>query len=332
MKYFFFVLFIILSLISCNEDQPSINNPNPASESEVFEDKLLFSKNPNGHNEIYLLEGNEERLILSDPLYDFWWAKVHPDKTKFLVYRSPVNPEMNHDAYENAELVLSNIDGSNSQVIIKLSDYGWKSQGVCRWNKDGSKILMCAEVPFNNTYQWRLISTNDQGRNAKILSHHWAIDCNFSKDDSEIVFMGFTNNQLDFDLTKLELQRGTYDQARDTVIDVAALTNNFSRDHDPDYAPDNNRIVFSGGNASYSDVDLLIYDIEKEEQTILLDDNRANGGSMSWSQDGKHVVFHSLDLFNTPFQIRVIHVASREVTTLLAASDNAHGYFHPETY
>lgn len=332
MKYFQLAFFIILSFISCSEDLSEINKPDTTLESEVFVDKLLFSKNPKGHNEIYLLEDNKESLILSDPSYDFWWAKVHPDKTKFLVYRSPANPDKNHDGYEKAELVVANIDGSNPQVIIKLSDYGWNAQGVCRWNKDGSKILMCADVPFNNAFQWRLISTDDQGKGAKVLSHHWAIDCNFSIDDSEIIFMGFTDNQLDFDLTKLELQRGTYEQSKDTVVNITALTTNTSRDHDPDYAPDNKTIVFSGGNESYSDVDLILYDVDKGEERNLLDDTNANGGSMCWSQDGKHVVFHSLELFKTPFQIKSIHVASGKVTTLLAATDNAHGYFHPETF
>lgn len=334
-RLFFLIVALPLLGVSCSgdveEDVTQIPIDEPES-SHAVTDVLLYSKNPNGHNELYRLENGQESLVLSDPQYDYWWSKVSPDKQKILLYRSLVNPEKNHDDYQNAELVLANIDGSNAQVLIAKNDYGWNAQGVCRWNKDGSKILMCAEIQTGVGLQWRLITTDALGKNPKVLSDRWAIDCNFSVDNKSIVFMGYKDNNLSFDFTELELQKGDYDPLTDTVTNVVSLTENTTRDHDPDFSPANEQLVFSAGNASYSDVDLVLYNLETKKETILLNDAAANGGSMCWSTNGKNIFFHSLEVFKSPFRIKCIDVETGVVTTLLEDMGNSYGFFHPEAY
>lgn len=316
----------VLLMFSCSNDSQDTSIP---KETDVT---LLYSKNPKGYNELYKLHKGEESLLLSDSKYDFWWPKVSPDASKILVYRSAVNPEKNHDDYLNAELLVVNIDGTNPQVLLPKNANGWNAQGVCRWNKDGTKILMCAEVETNVGLQWRLVETNALGKNSKILSNHWAIDCNYSTDNSSVVFMGFAKNELSFDLTKLELQKGIYNKESNMVTNIVSLTQNSTRDHDPDFSPDNTKIVFSGGNAEYSNVDLLLYDLVTKKESVLLDDANANGGSMCWSPDGKYVYFHSLEVFKTPFRIKKINVDTKEVQTVLETADNSYGFYHPEAY
>jgi len=317
---------VLITSISCSSD----DLPKVQVEKEVA-DILLYSKNPNGHNELYKLENGVESPILSDSNYDYWWPKVSPDKTKLLVYRSAVNSSKNHDDYANAELMLCNIDGSNLEVIIEKGKHEWISQGVCRWNKDGSKILMGAEIDFDGSMQWRLVVTDTNGGNPKILSNHWGIDCNFSQNNSHIYFIGFVENNLTTDLTKFELQRGEFNSVNDTLTNIISLTSNNTRDHDPDISPDNTKVVFSAGNADYSNVDLVLYDTNTKKETILLDDETANGGSMCWSSDGKTIYFHSLNLFKAPFEIKKIDVDSGSSSTVLK-SDGSYGYFHPEVY
>ena len=58
----------------------------------------------------------------------------------------------------------------------------------------------------------------------------------------------------------------------------------------------------------------------------------SNGGSMCWSLDGSEIYFHSLNLTAHPFQIKKTTSASEAVTTVLEATPNDYGYFHPEIY
>ncbi len=334
-RFFFLLLVVPVFLVSCSEDREGDIQNNPIEEPQSDHaptDVLLYSKNPNGYNELYKLENGQESLVLGDSNYDYWWAKVRPDKQKLLVYRSLVNPEKNHDDYQNAELVLADIDGSNAEVIIAKNSFGWNAQGVCRWNNDGTKILMCAEIQTPQGLQWRLVTTDALGKNPKVLSDRWAIDCNFSVDNERIVFMGYKDNALSFDFTKLELQQGDYDALTDTVTNVVSLTANTTRDHDPDFSPNNEQLVFSAGNASYSDVDLVLYDLKTNEERILLNDTAANGGSMCWSADGRNIFFHSLEILKSPFRIKCVNVETGRVTTLLEDTGNAYGFFHPEAY
>ncbi len=305
----------------------------PESESDhLVEDVILFSKNPNGHNELYKLQNGEQTLLISDPEYDFWWPKVSPDKSKILVYRTPTNPDKNHDDYQEADLMIADIDGSNLDLLIAKNQYDWNAQGVCRWNKDGSKILMCAEIQTGAGFQWRLVTTNSDGTDPKVLSDYWAIDCNFSIDNEKVVFMGFKDNNLIVDFTKLELQEGDYDAMNNTVSNIVSLTDNDTRDHDPDFSPDNMQIVFSAGNSLYTNVDLKIYNTITNTVRTLLDDSAANGGSMCWSTDGKYIFFHSINFLRSPFRIKCVEVETGRVSTILEEEGNDFGFFHPEAY
>lgn len=335
-KSFFFQAVCILSLVllvfllsSCEKDvfvETDIKNELSPQSS------LLFSTDKNGHNELYRLEGDKETLLLSDPSYDYWWPKISPDKSKILIYRSAVNAEKNHDDYQEAELLLIDIDGKNEKILIEKGKHDWTGQGVCRWNIDGTKILMIAEQTFAEGKQWRMVITDTQGNNPKNLSDWWIIDPNFSIDNSQVVFMAFPENDLSFDLSKLELHIADFDTASENVSNISRLTTNFTRDHDPAFSPNGKRIVFSAGNVGYSNVDITTYDLETQEETKLVDDSGSNGGSMCWSLDGKEIYFHSLNLTQHPFQIKKINVRANAVSTLLAATSQDFGYVHPEIY
>lgn len=322
-----FVLTIAL-LLSCSSDEELVIPPEDIPNSDF----ILFSKDEKGYNELYRYDFKEETLLLSDPNYDYWWPKVSPDKSKILLYRSPVDSNKNHDNYPEADLMVMDIDGSNQRVLIEKGKYNWAAQGVCRWNKDGNKILMGAEQVTPSGNQWRLVITDKEGNNPKKLSDWWIIDPNFSVDNSEVVFIAFPENNLTFDLTKLELHKADFDTVNDTITNITRLTNNDTRDHDPSYSPDGSKIVFSAGNADYSNVDIAIHDTNLKSESDLVDDNGSNGGSMCWSEDGATIYFHSLNLTAHPFQIKKVEIDSKEVTTLLKSSPADFGYFHPESY
>lgn len=323
---FMSIIIILLTslLVSCNG--ASDNNSSPSTLTNT----LLYSSNSNGHNELYRLAGGVEQLLLSDPDYDYWWPKVSPDQSGFLVYRSPVNPQKNHDHYSNADLMFFDRDGNNPKTLISKGQYGWLAQGVSRWSKDGSKILMAAEQNTNGSMQWRLVITNSQGENPKNLSDWWIIDPNFSPDNRSVVFIAFPENNLSFDLTKLELHIADFDALSNTLSNIVRLTHNNTRDHDPSYSPDVSKIVFSAGNATYTNVDIALYDVNTGLESRLVDDNAANGGSMDWSKNGSFVYFHSLDLTAHPFRIKKVNISTLTVHTILQSAANDFSFFHPE--
>ena len=325
------LVLLVLLFSSCEKDKtidnPIIDNEVPQSSG------LLFSTDKNGHNELYRLqEDGQHMLLLSDPNYDYWWPKVSPDKSNFLVYRSVANPDKNHDDYQEAELLLVDIDGKNAKVLIEKGKHGWSGQGVCRWNKDGTKILMIAEQTGETGKQWRMVTTDAQGNNPENLSDWWIIDPNFSIDNSQVVFMAFPDNVLSFDLAELELHSATYNSSAGSISNITRLTSNQTRDHDPSFSPDGMKIVFSAGNVAYTNVDITIYDVATGGESKLVDDTGSNGGSMCWSLDGSEIYFHSLNLSQHPFQIKKTNSSSETVTTLLEATPEDFGYYHPEIY
>lgn len=319
-------MFLLILLSACG------GSSSDDTTSEIISDVILYSSNPNGNNELFRMQNGTSEVVLSDPAYDYWWPKVSPDKSQLLVYRSPHNSNKNHDDYDNADLMLFDIDGSNPQILINKGDYGWLGQGVARWNKDGSQILMATQQTVGTSTQWRLVITDEFGNNPQNLSDWWIIDPNFSPDNTSIVFMAFPNNALSFDLTQLELHQADYDDVNNSISNIRRLTSNTTRDHDPSYSPDGMKIVFSAGNAMYSDVDIVVFDIATQSESILIDDNAANGGSMDWSDDGNRLYFHSLNLTVHPFRIKKGDVSSGEVETLLQTPDNNFGFYHPEVY
>lgn len=322
----FLGLCILLSIISCSDDN-NIDNPETPEQSG-----LLFSKNENGFNELWLLQNGTEEVLITDSDFDYWWSKANIKTNQLLVYRSPRDPNNNHDNLENAALCKADIDGTNLEVIIPANSFGWRAQAVAKWKIDTNEILMCAEMMVGNDFQWRMVITDDKGQNPVIVSDYWAIDANFSPDYKKVVFVGFKDNELSFDLTKLEILEGNYDPILKQVSDIVPLTNNTTRDHDPDYSSDGSKIVFSAGNLTYSDVDIALIDVDTGAESILVNDNSSNGGSMCWSNDNETIFYHSLGIGIHPFQIKSVDVGTSVVTTLLESELNQHGHFHPEFY
>lgn len=320
-----FLFLISFLLVGCekmsNDDGESVENS-----------RLYYSVNQRGYSEVLMYENGIESTIHSDPEYDYWWVKVSPDHNKLLYYRSPANPAKDHDNYEEAELLISNMDGTLQKVLIPHGHYGWRAQGTCRWSMDGQSILMIAEVPVGMGYQWRMVVTDAEGKNPVIISDYWALDPNFAPDGNQIVFIGFPENELSFDLTKLELMIGDYDSNNQRLINISRLTDNKSRDHDPSFSSDGTKIVFSAGNALYSNVDIKLWNNLTSKEEILVDDMSANGGSMCWSNMDDKIFFHSLNLLQHPFVIKSVDVESGNIDVVRADPQRKFGYFHPEVF
>ena len=165
------LLLIIIS--ACTKNQPPAEPP--PGNTVIYYDK---NSSTQVVSQIFKYDGIIETNLTNDLTYNYWWVRVSADKTKFLCYRSPkVNNnylDNKSNDYANADLMVFNIDGTNPRVIIQKGKYGWSEQGVAKFSPDGTKILMAAlcvdPASGNNDLHWRLIVTDVNGNNPKIIS------------------------------------------------------------------------------------------------------------------------------------------------------------------
>ena len=186
---------LLLLLISCQKDV--IIPPSPtATDTLVYYDKNSSSQIV---SQIFMYDGHVEKNLTHDSAWNYWWVRIAPDKTKFLCYRSPKisNNYLDNKSndYANADLMVFNIDGSNPRIIIPKGSYGWTEQGVAKWSPDGTKILMaslCKDTARgSNDLHWRLITTDINGQNPKIISTRNSLfaDPAWSPDGRKIVYV-----------------------------------------------------------------------------------------------------------------------------------------------
>ena len=164
---------LLISLSSCTKELPPTEPP-PGNTV------IYYNTNSSAQvvSQIFNYNGQSEVNLTNDLMHNYWWIKVSGDKAKFLCYRSPkVNNnylDNKSNDYANADLMVFNIDGTNPRVIIQKGKYGWSEQGVAKFSPDGTKILMAAlcvdPASGNNDLHWRLIVTDVNGNNPKIIS------------------------------------------------------------------------------------------------------------------------------------------------------------------
>lgn len=263
---------------------------------------ILYFSNPNGPFQLYKHEQGNDTLLINQPGYDYWWVYTSPDKTKFLTYRSDTSLPNNQNNYDAAELYLHNIDGSNPMLLIDTNTYNWEAHGVAKFSPDGSKIIMAVQP--DSVSPWYGFVTDSMGQNPKQVSNWFMVDPAWSPDGSKIVFCGFPNNNLTFDLTQLEIHVAEYNQTLDTITNIVQVTSGTGRVHDPCFSHSGSKIAFSDGNTFYTNVDIMVVDTNGANLDTLFSDNGANGGSICWSQNDSAVWFHNVTLFVNPFEIR----------------------------
>jgi Tol biopolymer transport system component len=86
--------------------------------------QLLFDsdRNDNRH-EIYVMrtDGSCVSRLTNNALYENWWPRASPDRTRILFYRSPAGDPEN---YFNASLWVMNADGSGQTQLIADGGHG----------------------------------------------------------------------------------------------------------------------------------------------------------------------------------------------------------------
>ena len=280
---------------------------------------LLYNARSAETYEIWKFEDGIETPLVQSNDYDHWWARVVPDKSKFLCYRSPLGGRPDND-YENAELWVFNMDGSGGHKIIDLADYGWRSQGVADWSPDGSKLVMAAEARDpndNDNFHWHLFVTDFNGNNAVRISTRPTLyaDPSWSPDGDKIVYCAFPEGFNQFDPFLLNLEIHTAELSNDLqLINEQRHTFDELRDHDPYWSPNGRYLAFETIVEAISlskllgVVDLRMVDLNTNQVQTILHDGNVNTVP-SWTADSETVYFHRVDYsVPTPFYIAKVNI------------------------
>lgn len=297
-KVFIAILFSF-SFISCVKE---VVPPDNTSNLIYF-----YDRKEAGNLQVYSYDGVQEKNLVNDNNYDYWWIKVSPDKTKFLCYRSPKNAGLN--SFTVSDLMVFNMDGSNGKVIIAKGAYGWELQAHAKWSPDGTKILgtaKCKDPLINDMVsRGRLIVFNADGTSPKIISkfNYDLADPAWSPDGKKVTYVGPSDLADPTNPEKAEIFQASLNSTTGLMENQVRLTFDDKYCYDPAWSPDGKWIGYSKG----AFVNLFIrqdHDIFKckpdgTADELVLHDGKVNGVP-TWTPDGSRLLFHVLGYFNPP--------------------------------
>ncbi len=268
------------------------------------------------------LSSGVDQVITQNSDYNYWWVELSPDQDELLLLRSPSDSPKDQFDYENSELVKSNEDGSNQQVIIENKQYGWLSFGNPHWHRDSDRILLFAQGGTPAIFNIYTVDT--EGNNPKQLTFDGTLDPNWSADGDLITFIGLGSQGGIPD--NFEVFIADYDSQVDEVSNIRQLTDDQRRDHDPCFSPDGKSIAFSSANTLITNADLVTIDLNGSNREVRFDDTGIHGGPLNWGADGR-IYHHSIYLFSSPFTVDTFDPETDTHTILVSSVDS--GYISP---
>lgn len=284
---------ILLYISGCSESNSESESSFVATDSPIENnhpaDGFYFQAKRDGKISIRKQElDGTITTLLEDDTTQFWWPRVSPDKSTLLWYQSPAPGDLNN--YQDAELWMGNVDGSEARRVIAKSQYGWSAQGVADWSPDGSQLVMAA---IDESGFWHIYTTDKNGLNPTRVSTRNSLfaDPSWSPDGEKFVYTafpdGYSGNPLN--LFALEIHTIGIDGTNERRLTFDEL-----RDHDPYWSPDGVEIVFE---SQHDLLHCLIgswairkVDLQSGNTVDLVFDEHANGVSR-WSQDSRYIYF-----------------------------------------
>lgn len=334
---FVIVLAIVsfLLIIACEKEGGQNPSEIACQEAILFNAKALNTEGQNFNISVSI--NDKIKILVEDSDYDYWWARLHPDKTKFLCYRSPTGDNKEDNDYSRAELWQFDVDGSGGKKLIDLDDYNWYAQGVADWSPDGKYIVMIAELAENsnrpNDRYFQLIRTDSDGTNVKQLTTGPGLraDPSWSSDGKKIIYVAFPENydpqNLILDIisqSPLEVHSADISDGG-KLSNIKQLTDDNIRDNDPYMSPDGSYIAWESfvNGAGV----IRAYDINEQKTSTIIERGEFPC-CPTYYEDPDKFLIHSLKLFVDPFYIAEYDRSTDTYRPVI--KDKDHAYINPQ--
>lgn len=280
---------------------------------------------PSGSWQVYKkdLTNGTTVQITNNTAFNYWWVEPSPDRTQLLMLRSLSSSSPDQFNYNNCEMIKSNADGTNQQIILADNANGWFAFGNPHWHPNGNRILMIVQS-INSTNPFYAVTIDTNGSNPKLLTSQYALDANWSPLGNKIVFIGIGAAgvvPLNFEVFKAD-----YNYSLNEISNIQQLTSDNTRNQDPCFSPDGSKIAFSASDALITNADIVTIGADGSNRTVLFDDNGIHGGPINWGTDNK-IYHHSIYLSSTNFTINSLNTKNNNYETLLSSTSN--GYISP---
>ncbi len=269
-------------------------------------------------------KGGEPRPLSKDPARDAAvntsgeeiWARLSPDRRRFVFYRAPTGKSGEHCRYMLQELWIANVDGtgvrkifSNEQKRAVAAEQGWPAdeslQGHADWSPDGKHVVMVlghapsiGPIPLLNQGETELFNFDvDSGELQQVTQRRDAkgrglsSDPSYTPDGSTIVFVGCPDAQPSCDKTQiLSVPADARKASRTSIV----FDGHDSGANDVYVSPDGRSIAWM--EPGILDTNLFVGPFQlghkvDPDDLALVD---AHGGYANWTHDSHHLVYSRL--------------------------------------
>lgn len=255
--------------------------------------------------------------LTSDGRYDSWWARISPDRTRILFYRTPKGT---HDRdFTKTNLWVMNGDGSAERELRPAHTDGWLIQGHAEWSPDGRSIVMTG----TDVLTPQLFITDANGQHGRRLTHGSAgfNDPSWSPDGTTIVAYscpGSTCSQQQQEIYAVSVANGS---ARRLTLDSIP-------DNDPYYSPDQKWIAWLGETSTQPPPgvwNVYLMRADGSGQRNLTNDNQINS-KPQWAADGSRIFFHRFERGRVSWSIFAIQPDGTGLTEITAGQPGNNEY------
>ena len=296
MRLLITALTLIAALVGCGGKSETAPGPQCSGFSSgtvptLQTNQLLFdSDRHDNRHEIYVMraDGTCVSRLTNNALYENWWPRASPDRTKILFYRSPAGDPEN---YFNASLWVMNADGSGQTQLIADGGNGWAAHGHGEWSPDGTRIAMFVAL---TTTRAEIFVTDANGQNPVQYTNRngWNTDVSWSPNGATLLFNGCANPAV--------CAPANYELFAMNATPLAAavqIINDSLADYDAYYSPDGTKIAWlvnvnpaaNGGIGRWA---IRIATVGSAA-SYLIDDGNINS-KPAWSLDSQTIYFHRM--------------------------------------